>query len=89
MYIVLKTAKRATINHHDVDGAGKASRTIVPGEVFLQIHNGTIGQGARATNIGNEQAIKMLENMLAQLKDNKKQSYVYENPGFTSDDIPF
>lgn len=91
MYIFLKTAKKKTKNHADyssfmVDGP----KTIVKGEVYLAISNGTIGRGARQKNIGNKQAIKMLENFLKKLKENNleesKSETRYE---FNPNDVPF
>jgi len=93
MYIFLKTAKRPTKNHHDFSGPfdGPTPKSIKPGEVFLAISNGTIGQGARQVNIGNKQAIELLEKMLKQLKANQESSMIEssESHQWALDDIPF
>lgn len=94
MYIFLKTAKRATKNHYDFTQGFEVvgPRSIKAGEVFLAISNGTIGRGARQVNIGNTQAIEMLEKLLVQLKQNKEFTYdetLELERGFNEDDIPF
>jgi hypothetical protein len=95
MYFHIKQAKKATKNHYDFTGEFLQDnpKSIKKGEKFLQFHNGTIGQGARAVNIGRKQAIELLENLLSTLKDNtleetsQAENTQYDN--FYSDDIPF
>lgn len=93
MYIFLKTAKRPTKNHYDFSGPFDAPtpKSIKAGEVFLAISNGTIGPGARQVNIGNKQAIELLEKMLKKLKANQKDTTDYSSLAteFSPDDIPF
>lgn len=96
MYFYIKQAKKATKNHYDYSGdfLQDSPRSIKKGEKFLQLNNGTIGNGARAVNIGRKQAIEILENMLAELKDNMLDipSQAINKPcevDFCSDDIPF
>ena len=92
MYFYLKTAKKQTINHYDFSGpldAPKPLKSIKQGEVFLQISNGTIGRGARAKNIGNKQAIEMLEKMLKELKANQIEEFTANDSGFSIDNVPF
>jgi hypothetical protein len=79
MYCFIKTAQRATKNHHDFSGdfLAPVPKSIKAGDVYFAIANGTIGAGARQTNWGRVQAIEMLESMLRQLKNNKEEPFQF------------
>jgi hypothetical protein len=78
MYFFIKTAKKATTNHHDFSGdfSAKCPKSIKKGDVYFAISNGTIGHGARQRNMGREQAIEILESYLRQLKANKEDEII-------------
>jgi len=59
MQLIVRTAQRQC---KDING-----QVISKGERYLQLHNGTIGAGARASNIKKDEAIKTLSELINEL----------------------
>jgi len=70
MYFIVTTAKASRLDRALTEKSFEriTERTIKKGDKCLVFSNGTIGQGARSYNYSKDEAIKMLESLIIELK---------------------